>query len=1041
MTFSKHVCWKPEMVRQVMDLEATQTEDHIFLATHYPTKMYRQSLIETQSRIPYDEESFLKDFLETPNFAFVPILGNSGTGKSHLVRWLYTRLRSICKGNGYKVLLIPKVGTNLKDIIERILDSIEGIELDDYRKRLRQAVTSLTEDEACEQLLSNLAIAVGSSGMHNFATLSETQNYLVESLPSFLFDPFFRQHWLRKDGIIQRLVIHILGNRSSIEVVEERLGFSMEDLPLKIRDITRASEQAKEVYRFLVANDEIQLEAVNWLNAHLDTAIAKVLNLGREDILRLMLDVRRTLAKKGVELILLIEDFTVCQGIDREILETIIARSRQLETEPLCAMRTVLACTTGHFGRFVDTVRTRTDFSLNLDIESVSERSLVTQNDVQQLVACYLNAVRLNNEEIQAWIVDSDEKTGQPHNIVPNACIDCEYQPACHAGFGQVNGIGLYPFNAKAIERMRDRVNTGVFNPRTLIRDVLRHTLEHHRSDLEKGQFPSALLLAHFKGNTLGAMIIREIDNKDTPDDARRREALLNLWTNGNELCDLAPEIHTAFDLRPLGIQVQKSTKTAAITQGKTPITTFTVTPTTVAFTSPVVEVMGTDSLPIKLAEQIQALDQWRTGTSLPQLVAQPLRPLVFEAIINRIDWDAMLLLRNQFVNNIFKSNNIIFRNDFKGRNAGGSDSISSRLAKGINLILPAEENDLGETTLTLQAILLYNHYKHWRFADGGTYYLIYARKLESWSNFLLSEIPKIPTKTNTVWDPVPAVVELLAIASRMAGRSTNSLEKQINVIFMDLEKVDIASRAENWQKLFNTLKKHQPKLQEILLARIPCTKGNSSRLQVIDAAQLVAPLNEVAKDWQPKTDISRVSADPPFNAISEARKEVDTLLLKAVIEERDRQLVLYQRFVQELGENFPKQEVISSLEQAMSQARKAGVARISNSVNLETAINDFRSVQLNAYLKLMRDIQGTDDIGVLLSFLSTISPKPVEVLSSFLKQAKDFVDHSLIAANTEISDLRATGSSDLEESYSTIESSLQVLQSLANEIKGENQC
>ena len=111
MTFSKYACWKPAMVRQVMDVEATQPEEHIFLATHYPTKMYRQNL-EAQSRIPYNEESFLRDFLETPDFAFVPILGTSGTGKSHLIRWLYTRLRSICREPHYRVLLIPKVGTN-----------------------------------------------------------------------------------------------------------------------------------------------------------------------------------------------------------------------------------------------------------------------------------------------------------------------------------------------------------------------------------------------------------------------------------------------------------------------------------------------------------------------------------------------------------------------------------------------------------------------------------------------------------------------------------------------------------------------------------------------------------------------------------------------------------------------------------------------------------------------------------------------------------------------------------------------------------------
>ncbi|MBE9111423.1 hypothetical protein IQ273_18625 [Nodosilinea sp. LEGE 07298] len=153
MTFSKYVCWKPEMIRKVMDVEATQPEDHIFLATHSPVKMYRQSLIEAKSNVRYDEEALLTDFLGTADFAFVPVLGTSGTGKSHLIRWLYTRIQSIRKAPDYRVLLIPKVGTNLRDIIELILADIEGPEFDEYRNRLRQAVSTLTEAEAREQLL------------------------------------------------------------------------------------------------------------------------------------------------------------------------------------------------------------------------------------------------------------------------------------------------------------------------------------------------------------------------------------------------------------------------------------------------------------------------------------------------------------------------------------------------------------------------------------------------------------------------------------------------------------------------------------------------------------------------------------------------------------------------------------------------------------------------------------------------------------------------------------------------------------------------
>ena len=554
MIFRKYACWNPEMIRKVMDVEATQPEEHIFLATHSPVKMYRQSLTEAQSKVAYDEEQLLQDFLATPDFAFVPILGTSGTGKSHLIRWLYTRIRSIRKAPKYRVLLIPKVGTNLRDIISLIIKDIEGDEFDEYRSRLGMATNSLTEAQAHEQLLSNLAIAIGPNGNHDRSTLSETQNYLVDSLPALLFDPFFRQeYWLRVKSIIHKLVVHALGHHDSIEIVDERRQFSLSDLPKDIRDIPKASAQARDFYSFLVTDTEAQKAVIDWLNKHLDEAITKVLNLGREDLLRLMLDVRRALARQGIELIFLIEDFAKLQGIDREVLEAIIAKGSDL-----CAMRTALACTEGYFKTAIDdTVQTRIDFSVNLDVKTVDEQSLVTSADVQQLAVRYLNAVRLQESDIRDWVAHADEETGEPLDAVPSACTDCAHRFSCHAGFGAVDGLGLYPFNATALEQMRERTSTGVFNPRTLIKDVLRHTLEYHRSDLEQGRFPSTLFLDHFGGSKLSGTLKRDIGSKDTLDNAPRREALLNLWTSGHELCDLPPEIHTAFDLIQLGLDVQ----------------------------------------------------------------------------------------------------------------------------------------------------------------------------------------------------------------------------------------------------------------------------------------------------------------------------------------------------------------------------------------------------------------------------------------------------------------------------------------------------
>jgi hypothetical protein len=402
MTFKNFVCWDFEQVQRVMNVEATQPPDYIFLATHHPVAMKKNELIKGDTPFSYDEQEFLKDFLATPDFAFVPVLGTSGTGKSHLIRWLAANIKSTAKR---KVLLIPKIGTNLKDIIEMIL-SLEGTESDkfaEYRQRIKRATSTLTESQAREQLLNQLAIAVGTNNQRDRSKLTEVQDYLIDELGSLLYDPFFRQHWLKDNGIIHRLIVHTLGQHNKLEIIEERRQFALSDLPLSVSDWYKSGERTRDFYGALIGDEDIQKATIEWLNDHLDAAITQVLSLGREDLQRLMREVRETLAEQDIELVLLIEDFAKLQGIDREVLEAVLARPQQPGSKPLCAIRTALACTTGYFDNLIDTVQQRITFSVNLDVGTVGDKSLITQADIQQFVGRYLNAIRAENNQLISW--------------------------------------------------------------------------------------------------------------------------------------------------------------------------------------------------------------------------------------------------------------------------------------------------------------------------------------------------------------------------------------------------------------------------------------------------------------------------------------------------------------------------------------------------------------------------------------------------------------------------------------------------------------
>ena len=115
------------------------------------------------------------------------------------------------------------------------------------------------------------------------------------------------------------------------------------------------------------------------LNASLDIAIPQVVGMSGERLMELMLDVRKSLAAQDVELVLLIEDFAKLQGIDRQLLEALLVRPNQGD-ETLCTMRTALACTTGYYRNFAETVQNSRQFPSRLKPPRKGLRMWISRN-------------------------------------------------------------------------------------------------------------------------------------------------------------------------------------------------------------------------------------------------------------------------------------------------------------------------------------------------------------------------------------------------------------------------------------------------------------------------------------------------------------------------------------------------------------------------------------------------------------------------------------------------------------------------------------
>jgi hypothetical protein len=1033
MAFEKFVCWDPAWVERVMNTEALQPERHVFLAVHQPVRMFRTSLTALKGQgergaKPYSERELLADLLRPADFELVPVLGNAGTGKSHLVRWLHEH---IPPAPNRHVLLIPKIDTNLWDVLHRIL-SLDGVkgdaQFDDYRSRLGRARGELrSEKEGREKLLNNLAVACGQNGPHKMQGLTEEQQYLATNLPNLLYDPFFREALLADGGIIDRLVKHTIGRTEGVERLDEKRGFRVEDLPLSAADAKRASAKARTFYGTLIGNDTVQAETVDWLNRHLSTAIAELLELRGDALLRLMLEVRETLGARGTELVLLIEDFAKLQGIDMQLLEAVIARPNQEGRGRLCAMRTVLACTKGYFRTLFDTVQTRVGFCVTLDAPAGSETA-VTEAEVEDFVARYLNAVRLSESDLKDWLAERPE--GSESETPPNACVSCQYRDECHGAFGDRAGVGLYPFTGTAVARMGQRASPEGFNPRFLLKDVLKAVLGTYADDLREGQFPSPALLEHFKGSSLSAAVKSDLSRLDTNAATReRRLALIDLWTNGAKVTDLHPGIHKAFALPLLG---SAPAVPAAAKGPATPTPRPSPTSDVVKPPAPAAE-PAAKALPEKLDRVLRQLDEWTNKAPLQQESVNELRPLVFAAVHERLNWDAEILVRGHFSGQEAKR-------PFRQRSVNFENQKPNHTAAVVRLTIPLDATSLTDAALALQGLLLFDHYGHWNFSfgnHGGSFYFRrYAQELDRWTKAVLDQIRR-PTTSGAAWNPAPAAAELLALAARMANRpgaSKTALDEQITALFQGLDSIEVDHRSPAWRELFKALRDQQSALADIVLFHAGCTKGGSRKVQVVDAAQLVEPLRAFRKDGRPSAPIPTDAWDT-HEAIRKARSKADELLARATEEERARHLAWCDTARAALGQTATREELLKAVrETVQAAADEVGVRGVSRE-RLDAAFEALGKERLEQAFEAIERIRKEADGAALLTELGRDHGRLMKTVDEFVALSKQFLDATLTFTESEITQLAGAG--ELKAAEQTIADGLDQLHATLTDLTG----
>ena len=618
----RFACWTSADVTATIPTEAATPSAEVLLATHSPLRITRHgaSGAHAESEI-VDEQQVLDEFLTsepTMGVLVAPVLGESGTGKSHLVRWVEAKISAQLDSAAKRhVIYLRKTDTSLKNVVEQLLEGQTGPKFDDIRTKLDSLGSGVTQETMEGRILDALAEAVE----HHEASGAAKALVGPNGMAVFFRDPLFRSHLRREGSFVQRRAKHALYGRDADEP-DIPLEFTAEELPLDIADfadIREAAAATQKTFTRLTSNPQLQSTAVAMINDLLHVAVTRAVGLGVGDVSQAFLQMRANLL--GDEIILLIEDVALIQGVRRDLLDAIVEPGEDQGVRKYATVRTMLAVTSGYYNETLpETFRYRAEasgprYQVDVDLTSVA----ADDDSFVDFVGRYLNAARVGKRSLEI---------SAPQ--VPNACARCDFRPSCHENFGESrDGYGLYPYNAPAIKRavltladLRDG-GTRTFNPRRVLARGVRDTLGDGRSLITSGEFPPADFLGG-RGKeglpTLSLNVRARIEEHYGEGDAGRLTALLTFWGDTG-LAPISVGVLAAFDHEPIQASIFDAPDARIEEEAK-------------GVSS------GREGPRPALLAKIEVINKWSAGNAnLSQDLARELRAIVRDALLARLDW------------------------------------------------------------------------------------------------------------------------------------------------------------------------------------------------------------------------------------------------------------------------------------------------------------------------------------------------------------------------------------------------------------------
>lgn len=1011
-SFTRYLCWDKQPISRVINKEAVSIDRTLFLSTHapftsirYETSPYQMTdtsetnlLAELQQRATDDQHTFMV------------IQGIPGTGKSHLIRWLKERYSAENEEIGGRdiVLLIERANSSLRQTLTQIIESglFNAERFSEQLRKLAKATDQLSNNGLADTILNNLQVATRE------VKAELPRRIKRRRLEKFLLDYFIREELKKEGGPIDRIMRFLSGKDRDTLHDNELPTFKPEDFEISV-DVryqirNQGYGEAKDLAEKLANKPKYREDLVAYLNQLVSFAVQRTTALSATDLKHMFDDLRRELKLQGKELTLFIEDIAVFTGLDAGLIDALVTQHTGESNREFCRLTSVVGITDNYYlDSFPDNIKQRVTHHLTLNSDHTQQESqlLATPAAVADLVARYLNVMRLPTAELEEWA-----QTGAKPDALPNACLSCAHRSICHPAFGHIaldgnpehdpSQVGLYPFNENALWTMYNSLDTSKVSktPRTLLNSVVEYVLVSHGSKVKDGLFPP---IARSLGSDFEAPILlkptqrRVIRNQSrNSSKADRIESLILFW--GNRTVDqttsldgqrqvggLQEAAFKAFDLpfiegeatynelekernvskaketkTPFVYKKQETSKEITVPVDRGPERSIDEVTTKKQSTPPPPSPPTPPSNPL-----LEEIERWRTGDKLKSF--QDLTKWLANFAKEAIDWQAHHI-STSLVDHCFR-NKHRFSIEGQSGQAQGDRLLFKRSDELAYVLHALTELQQSSATLAPQKIGIHLYtLSNW------------LRKQEA----RIVEFVRQPTGKIQAPRPLEELLVhnclLIACLSEELLPSQASSRQLYLQLLKEEEKQKRAwetvktqakeTRSDKWLKLMRAIEKDVADCRHELLVAMNHRQGTARTIIYMDAPRLLDLIDQFKKqNWaSPQLDLSEVMKSRHKTWVTAAKtyQVLQQEFVPTLVVEQKQIQEINQRLKQLMGEDSPK-EVFSAISDLLSSLREN---QISHSFTSNRTLTDKKLSRRLSHLEAILAKNGIEALALSLS-------------------------------------------------------------------------